>query len=86
MESLTVEGMMSRSFKEADHQKNLVTVQKELEAVQKEIEDLNQEQLSNYLQPLADYFKSACAYLEKRKEIIVSGLNTISNMIKLELY
>jgi antiviral helicase SKI2 len=66
VESLSVEGMMSRSFREADHQKKMVDIQNELVVVEKEIEELCSQELSSYLQPLVKFYECAASYLEAR--------------------
>lgn len=71
VESLTVEGMMSRSFGEADHQKNMVDIKKQLEQVEQQLEELSRQQISSYLQPLVKFYEKASAYLQIRKEIMV---------------
>ncbi|KAL3287831.1 hypothetical protein HHI36_002290 [Cryptolaemus montrouzieri] len=70
VKTLTVEGMMSRSFLEAGHQKKIVEYEKQLENVEKEITELYNAELSSYLQPLIAYFDAASKYLRCRKEIL----------------
>ncbi|KAJ8924217.1 hypothetical protein NQ315_007008 [Exocentrus adspersus] len=70
VESLTVEGMMSRSFGEVDHQKNMTEIKKQLEQVEQQLEELSRQQISSYLQPLVKFYERASAYLQLRKEII----------------
>ncbi|XP_044744519.1 helicase SKI2W [Coccinella septempunctata] len=69
-EKLSVEGMMSRSFLEADHQKKMVAWKQKLADVEKEINDLCKDELNNHLQPLVAYFDSANAYLKQHKLIM----------------
>ncbi|XP_060530075.1 superkiller complex protein 2 isoform X2 [Cylas formicarius] len=76
VESLSVEGMMSRSFAEADHQKNVTDIRKELEKTERQLEELNMHQLSGYLEPLVKYYDAAAAYLNKRSSILPGILNT----------
>lgn len=75
VESLSVEGMMSRSFREADHQKKMVDIKKDLENVENQLTELSRQQLSNYLQPLVKFYENASNYLKLRKEIIVCILH-----------
>ncbi|CAG9821156.1 unnamed protein product [Phaedon cochleariae] len=72
VESLSVEGMMSRSFREAENQKNMVDIKIELELVEEQLEELCRQQLSNYLQPLVKFYDSASAYLNTRQDIMNS--------------
>ncbi|RZB54411.1 helicase SKI2W, partial [Asbolus verrucosus] len=68
VERLSVEGMMSQSFREADHQKKMVDIQSELVEVEKQIEDLCAQELSSYLQPLVKFYECAASYLESRNK------------------
>lgn len=64
--------MMSRSFREADHQKKMVDKQNELLEVEKEIRDLCTQELSSYLQPLVKFYNCASSYLDARKKCLVT--------------
>ncbi|KAJ8934479.1 hypothetical protein NQ314_013354 [Rhamnusium bicolor] len=70
VESLSVEGMMSRSFGEADHQKNMAEIKKQLEEVDHQMEELCRQQISSYLEPLVKFYDSATAYLQVKKQIM----------------
>ncbi|KAF5305755.1 hypothetical protein FQR65_LT07651 [Abscondita terminalis] len=63
VESLTVEGMMSRSFREADHQKKLNNIREQLSEVKKTIEE-NMYELNEYMQPLVKFYVDAKLYLD----------------------
>ncbi|KAK4884408.1 hypothetical protein RN001_000679 [Aquatica leii] len=67
VESLSVEGMMSRSFREADHQKKLNDIRKQLEEVKKAIEVEDMYELNEYMQPLVKFYTDAKLYLETHK-------------------
>ncbi|XP_063918605.1 superkiller complex protein 2 [Zophobas morio] len=70
VESLSVEGMMSRSFREADHQKKMVEKQQELVTVDKQINELCTQELSGYLQPLVKFYNCASSYLDARNKCL----------------
>ncbi|XP_030766444.1 helicase SKI2W isoform X2 [Sitophilus oryzae] len=70
VETLSVEGMMSRSFGEVDHQKKVTDIKVELEEVEKKLEELGKDQLSSYLQPLVKFYDTASAYMEQRKSVM----------------
>nr|CAI5856094.1 unnamed protein product [Callosobruchus analis] len=70
VESLSVEGMMLRSFREADHQKGMVDIKKELEIVEQQLEEISRQQISSYLQPLVRFYESASTYLQARQDIM----------------
>nr|XP_023019779.1 helicase SKI2W [Leptinotarsa decemlineata]XP_023019780.1 helicase SKI2W [Leptinotarsa decemlineata] len=76
VESLSVEGMMSRSFREADHQKNMVDIKKELERVEKLTTELCRQQISSYLQPLVKYYEVANLYLNIRENTMNAVMNS----------
>lgn len=71
VESLTVELMISKSFGEADHQKNAPELDEELQRTDQKLQDLLQQSLSSYLQPLTKFFDAANLYLKKRMELMV---------------
>ncbi|KAF5297087.1 hypothetical protein FQA39_LY02667 [Lamprigera yunnana] len=70
VESLSVEGMMSRSFREADHQKNLDNIRKELKTVKQSLDLENMYELSEYMQPLVKFYTDAKLYLESHNEFM----------------
>ncbi|CAH1977541.1 unnamed protein product [Acanthoscelides obtectus] len=70
VESLSVEGMMLRSFREADHQKGMGDIKKELETVNQQLEEISRQQISSYLQPLVKFYESASSYLQARQDIM----------------
>lgn len=72
MERLSVEGMMSRSFREADHQKKMHDIRKELEKVEAELSKECARELSEYMEPLVEFYNSASSYLRARQEVLVS--------------
>ncbi|XP_057669557.1 SKI2 subunit of superkiller complex protein isoform X1 [Diorhabda carinulata] len=76
VESLSVEGMMSRSFREADHQKNMVEIKKKLVKVEGEMKDLCRQQISSYLHPLVKFYEIASFYLNVRKQIMNAVLSS----------
>ncbi|CAG9853750.1 unnamed protein product [Phyllotreta striolata] len=80
VESLTVEGMMSRSFREADHQKSLVDIRKKLEVVEKQVCELSRQQISSYLLPLIKFYETSSSYLNIRKD----NMNTILSHPKVQ--
>lgn len=63
---------MSRSFLEIDHQKGMNDIRKKLESLEEEMRDLSRQQISTYLIPLVKYYETASAYLNARKNIMVS--------------
>lgn len=71
VESLSVEGMMARSFLEVDYQKNYAKIQTEIDTLERQLKELNKEQHSNYLQPLVEFFYKANDYLESRELLMV---------------
>lgn len=74
VERLTVEGMMSRSFKENYHQKGTSKKKERLQQVLKELDELSkEEELSSYLQPLVKFYDWADSYLQLRREVWVSS-------------
>ncbi|KAH1006374.1 hypothetical protein HUJ05_007115 [Dendroctonus ponderosae] len=70
VESLTVEQMISKSFGEADHQKNAPELDEELQRTEQKLQDLHKQSLSSYLQPLTKFFDAANLYLKKRMELM----------------
>lgn len=71
VESLSVEGMMARSFLEVNHQKNVVKVHDDIKELERQLSELNKEQQSNYLQPLVEFFYKANDYLEMRNVLMI---------------
>ncbi|XP_022902314.2 superkiller complex protein 2 [Onthophagus taurus] len=69
-ESLSVEGMMSRSFREADHQRKMFDVHRKLEKVEETLKVETNQEFSEYLQPLVKFFDRANDYLKVREEIL----------------
>lgn len=65
--------MMSNSFGEANHQRNLVGLTKKLQIVEKQILDLEDQQIGNDLQPLVEFYEAANNYLKHRNDIMVSN-------------
>ncbi|KAK9710989.1 rRNA-processing arch domain [Popillia japonica] len=76
VERLSVEGMMSRSFREADHARRMDTIREDLEKVEKNLEKECSRELSEYLQPLIKFFDRANEYLESRKQSLPSILQS----------
>ncbi|XP_072388154.1 superkiller complex protein 2 isoform X2 [Diabrotica undecimpunctata] len=76
VESISVEGMMSRSFREADHQKNMIEIRKKVEKVDEELKELCRQQISTYLRPLVKFYETASVYLNIRKNIMNSVLSS----------
>ncbi|CAG9834639.1 unnamed protein product [Diabrotica balteata] len=76
VESISVEGMMSRSFREADHQKNMIEIRKKLEKVEEELKELCRQQISTYLRPLVKFYETASVYLNIRKNIMNSVMSS----------
>lgn len=74
VESLTVELMISKSFGEADHQKNVADLESELCKIQTDLEEICKQQLSGYLLPLVKFYECASSYLRQRNEVLVSKL------------
>ncbi|GJQ84402.1 tst [Trypoxylus dichotomus] len=68
VERLSVEGMMSRSFREADHVRRMDTIKEDLKKVEQSLQKECSRELSEYLQPLIKFFDRANEYLEARKE------------------
>lgn len=63
--------MMSNSFGEANHKRNLINVTKQLQMVEKQIRDFADEQIGDDLKPLVEFYESANDYLKHRNEIMV---------------
>ncbi|KAI4466930.1 atp-dependent rna and dna helicase [Holotrichia oblita] len=76
VERLSVEGMMSRSFREADHARRMDTIREDLVKVEKNLEKECSRELSEYLQPLIKFFDRANEYLESRKQSLLSILQS----------
>lgn len=72
--------MMSNSFGEANHQRNLVTVTKQLQQVEKQIRGLEDDQIGNDLQPLLEFYDTTNSYLNHRNEIMVRVLIGLFNL------
>lgn len=72
VEGLSVEGMMSRSFRENDHQKKLADLQKELDEVNKQLQEKHTGEFAEYMKPLIRFYEAANNYLVFRAEILVS--------------
>lgn len=70
--------MMSNSFGEANHQRNLVGLTKKLQIVEKQIMDIEHEQIGDDLQPLVKFYDCANEYLKHRSEIMVSQATYIT--------
>ncbi|XP_017775290.1 PREDICTED: helicase SKI2W [Nicrophorus vespilloides] len=68
VESLSVEGMMSRSFREADHQKKMNGLRAKLVEVENNLNRNFSGELSSYLEPLIVFYERAKKYLDARKE------------------
>ncbi|KAF7271600.1 hypothetical protein GWI33_015550 [Rhynchophorus ferrugineus] len=75
VESISVEGMMSRSFGEAEHQKQVADMQLELEKIDEQLQEVSHEELSGYLQPLVKFYKAASEFLSHRSVIMPQLLN-----------
>lgn len=75
VESLTVELMISKSFGEADHQKNAVDLELKLKQTEKKLENISKQHLSSYLQPLGKFFGCASAFLTIRNELMPKLIN-----------
>lgn len=73
--------MMSRSFREADHQKKTVEMQAELKRVEKEIEELGNQELSGYQQLLVKFYELSALYIETRNKIM-ENLFASAKMLK----
>lgn len=71
MENLSVEAMMSRSFKEADHQKKLVVIREDLKEVERKLGTECNREFGEYLQPLVKFYERASTYLDTRQENLV---------------
>lgn len=71
VESLSVESMMSRSFREADHQKQKDNIRKELKTAEEQLKEEYKKNLSEYLKPLIKFYESARTYLDYREEVLV---------------
>lgn len=71
MEGLSVEGMMSRSFRENDHQKKLTDIQRELAEVDKKLAEEHVGEFGEYMKPLIKFYDAANDYLLFRQEILV---------------
>lgn len=63
--------MMSRSFKEADHQKKLVNIREDLKDVEKKLEMECNREFGEYLQPLVKFYEQTSSYLIFREEHLV---------------
>lgn len=73
VEKISVEGMMSHSFKERGHSHNQKKYEKELESVKKRISEisLNTQQHGPHWQPLSHFYDIAAEYLKLRSKVIV---------------
>lgn len=72
-ESFSVEEVMSRSFKEADFQKNKSTVREKIKSIKEKIRCKYSNEIEEYLQPLVKFYDFARDYLESWNLIIVSA-------------
>lgn len=72
VEGLSVEGMMSRSFRENDHQKKLTDIRLELAEVDKKLAEEHAGEFGEYMKPLIKFYDVANDYLVFRQEILVS--------------
>lgn len=75
VESLSVEGMISRSFREADHQKKMEDTRVKLQDVEKKLVKECSYDLSEYLQPLIKFYVKAREYIEKRIQVLETILS-----------
>lgn len=71
VESLSVEGMMSRSFREADHQKNMLSIKQKVKKVEAELKLESLKDINEHLQPLVKFFDVAYDYIQTRRALIV---------------
>lgn len=74
VEMISVEGMMSHSFKEFGHVSHQKEYEKELETVNEEIEAIssNTQQQALHWKPLSDFYDMAAEYLKIWSDIRVS--------------
>lgn len=70
-ESFSVEEVMSRSFKEADYQKNKVNVRRQIKNKKELLSMKYSKELDEYLLPLVKFYEVARNFLSARKLIIV---------------
>ena len=63
--------MMSRSFREADHQKNMLSIKQKVKKVEAELKLESSKEINEYLQPLVKFFDVAYDYIQTRRELIV---------------
>lgn len=82
VESLSVEGMMSRSFREADHQRKMDDIRTELEILEIRLKRECDYVLSDYLEPLIKFYKKARKYIEYRENFLVRKLDLCFYNIK----
>lgn len=73
VEKISVEGMMSHSFKERVHSHNQKKYEKELERVKTRIKEisLNIQQYGPHWQPLSHFYDIAAKYLKLQSNVIV---------------
>jgi len=73
VEKISVEGMMSHSFKERVHSHNKKKYEKELESVEEKIKEisLNTQQHGPHWQPLSRFYDIAAEYLKLRSDVMV---------------
>jgi hypothetical protein len=73
VEKISVEGMMSHSFRERLYSHNQKKYEKELESVKKRIKEIsfNTQQHGAHWQPLSHFYDVAAEYLKLRSNVIV---------------
>jgi len=73
VEKISVEGMMSRSFKECGYSHNQKKYEKELESVEKKIKEisLDAQRHGPHWQPLSHFYDIAAEYLKLRSNVMV---------------
>jgi len=73
VEQISVEGMMSHSFKERLYSHNQKRYEEELESVEKRIKEisLNAQQHGPHWQPLSHFYDIAAEYLKLRSNVMV---------------
>jgi superfamily II RNA helicase len=73
VEKISVEGMMSHSFKERAHCDKQKQYAEELESVKKKMEEisLNTQQHGPHWKPLSDFYDNAKKYLKLRSAVTV---------------
>ncbi|KAK5649054.1 hypothetical protein RI129_003946 [Pyrocoelia pectoralis] len=70
VESLSVEGMMSRSFREADHQKKMEQIRTKLTEVSKALEIENRHELNEHMQPLVKFYTNVKLFLDAHQQLM----------------